>query len=212
MIVLSILIPTIPERAVKFTELYNEVMAQKHELNSLHPTLGDVEVLIDGSKKFLEGGLSIGKKRESLVNRATGKYLLFLDDDENIAPNYLETLVRLCQHDVDVVTFRAFVRMRSYWGLVDMRLGNDVNEQMTPDNTVNRTAWHTCPVKSVYAKMFPFPDISDGEDFEWMQKVLACCTTEAHTDKIIFCYNHGDSEADKITQHESVRLREANSL
>lgn len=196
--ILSILICTIPERVEKFTALYNEVMAQKHELNSLHPMLGDVEVLVNRSKRFLDGGISIGKKREDLVYKATGKYLCFLDDDESIAPNYLESLVRLCRQDVDIVTFRALVKMRSFWGLVDMKLGYKVNDQMTPDYTVRRPPWHMCPMKSIYAKMFAFQDISNAEDFEWMQKVLECCTTEAHTDRIIFTYNHGDSEADKI--------------
>lgn len=196
--ILSVLIPTIPQRAEKFTALYNEVMAQKHQLNSLHPTLGEVEIVVNSSARFLDGGISIGKKREDLVFNARGKYLCFLDDDESISPNYLETLVRLCHMDADICTFRAMVKMQSLWALVDMRLKYQSNEQLTPDYTVRRLPWHMCPMRSSFAKMFPFQDISNAEDFEWMQKVLALCTTENHTDRIIFQYNHGDSEADKI--------------
>lgn len=198
MIILSILIPTIPERVERFTALYNEVMAQKHAMNSLHPLMEDIEVLIDGGKRFLDGGPSIGRKRQELVRRATGKYLCFLDDDEDIAPNYVESLVRLCRSGQDVCTFQAMVKVKSFWGIVDMRLSYKVNDQMSPEYTVRRPPWHICPVKSIYGKMYPFKDLSNAEDFEWMQKVLECCTTEIHTDKILFQYNHGDSEADRI--------------
>lgn len=196
---LSILIPTIPERHDRFTKLYNEVMRQKTLFDSFHDTIGLIEVIVDSGPKFLDGGLSIGKKRESLVKKAQAKYLCFLDDDESIAPNYIESLMRLCEQDKDICTFRAMVKMENMWALVNMKLSQKENEQLTPDRTVNRPPWHMCPMRSIYAKTFPFQDINNAEDFEWMQKVLTCCTSEAHTDKILFQYNHGQhSEADKI--------------
>lgn len=198
MYILSILIPTIPERVERFTALYNELMIQKHDIDTLHPSLGEVEILVNSQPRFLAGGPSIGKKREDLVYNSNGKYLCFCDDDEDIAPNYLESLLRMCREDADVCTFRAMVKVKGYWGLVDMRLIYKVNDQMSPDYTVRRPPWHICAVRSVYAKMFPFQDLNNAEDFEWMDKVLSCCTTEIHTDKILYCYNHGDSEADRI--------------
>lgn len=199
MILLSILIPTIPERYERFTKLYNELMRQKTEFETFHDTLGRVEVLVNTEKRFLDGGLSIGKKREALVKDAEGKYLCFLDDDESIAPNYLETLMRLCFVDQDVCTFKAMVKLSTFWALVDMRLAYKTNDQINPDFTVRRPPWHMCPVRSVFAKLVPFRDVNNAEDFEWTEQVLKYCVTEAHTDKIIFQYNHGDhSEADKI--------------
>lgn len=199
MTLLSILIPTIPQRKEQFTKLYNEVMAQVHMMYSIHESMGEVQVLVNGGERFLDGGLSIGKKRESLVLSAEGKYLCFLDDDDNIAPNYVESLMRLCLQGQDICTFRAMVKMQSFWALVDMRFIYTVNDQITPDYTVRRPPWHMCPVRSTYAKLFPFQDLNNAEDFEWMQKVLSCCASEAHTDKIIFQYNHSiNSEADKI--------------
>src|SRR5687768_903403 len=101
---LSILTLTIPERAEKFNQLSTELNRQMqvlHERNK-HRYLEqdcdkEVELTADASPSFLNGGLSIGKKRESLVNQATGKYICFLDDDESIAPNYLEVLYDLCK-------------------------------------------------------------------------------------------------------------------
>lgn len=203
MIILSVLIPTIPERAVRFTNLYNELHRQLEYIQTFHASLGHVEILVNAEKKYLDGGPSIGEKREELVRRAEGKYLCFCDDDETVSPNYLETLVRLCQTNVDVVTFRAMVKLKTFWALVEMRFEYKNNDQISPDFTVRRPPWHMCPVKSVYAKLQQFKHVNDAEDFEWMNRVLEMCTSSVFTDRILFQYNHGDhSEADKITQHE----------
>jgi glycosyltransferase involved in cell wall biosynthesis len=201
MIILSILIPTIPERGNMFTELFNKVHRQIEYMDTFHHTLGKIEVLIDDSPRFLEGGLSIGKKREALVKRAEGKYLCFLDDDEDIANNYVETLVRLCQRDADVCTFRNISKTDTYWMVVDMGL-HYPNDQASPMFTVRRSPWHICPVRSYFAKLHKFEDKSYGEDYDWMRKVLEHCTTEAKSDAVIHEYRHGKhSEADKITAH-----------
>lgn len=203
MIILSILIPTIPDREDRFRKLLNELWLQRAALNETHPTLGDVDIFINDSKHFLAGGISIGKKRESLVKAAQGKYLCFLDDDEDISPNYVETLVRLCQLDTDVVTFRNLTKTDFYWTVVDMSLKNPVNEEATPERIVKRRPWHICPVKSEYAKRYEFPDSNYGEDWKWFEQVLKHCDTEAHTDAILHVYNHSakHSEADKIMKH-----------
>lgn len=199
MIQLSILIPSIPEREELFSSLTDELFHQKNQCMYLHPGLGDVEICADRDSSFLNGGPSIGEKRNRLVKSASGKYLAFLDDDEDIAPNYIESLLRLCLQDQDICTFRAMTKLQNFWALVDMRLMYKVNDQISPDYTVRRPPWHICPVRSVYAKSFEFKDINNAEDFEWMERVLSCCTTEAHTDQILFCYQHGPhSEADKI--------------
>lgn len=201
-IILSILIPSIPELSEMLDDLLMTLHSQRHELNEAHPMLGTVEILFDNSKRYLEGGLSIGKKRDGLVQNASGKYLCFCDVDDSPAPNYIETLMRLCQNDVDVVTFRNLTKTDTYWTVVDMSLKNH-NEEATPDRIVKRAPWHICPVKSEYAKLYDFEDSNYSEDWTWMEKVLKHCKTEAHTDQILHCYNHSSihSEADKITKH-----------
>lgn len=199
MIQLSILILTVPNRIEKFKSLYAEVYGQRIMTLTTHEMLGEVEILTDDRPLFMNGGPSIGAKRDALVKRASGKYLCFLDDDEEIAPNYVESLLRLCLQDQDICTFRATAKLQNFWALIDMRLMYRVNDQISPDYTVRRPPWHICPVRSVYAKMFDFKDLNNAEDFEWMERVLSCCASEAHTDQILFCYNHGPhSEADKI--------------
>ncbi len=198
-IMLSVLIPSIPRRAAQMQSLVWALNVQATECFEKYPMLGGVEILSDYTAAYLDGGMSIGAKRASLVNRASGKYLCFLDDDDMPAPNYIESLLRLAQFDADVLTFRAAARLRDYWALVDMRLAYKVNDQLTPEHTVRRPPWHICPVRREFAVLCEFPDKNNAEDFDWMERVLAYCTTEKHTEKILFQYNHGEgSEADKI--------------
>jgi glycosyltransferase involved in cell wall biosynthesis len=205
--ILSILIPSIPERKDRLDKLKWELDKQIIQTNRDLSLLGRIEILVNDSVRFLEGGLSIGKKRESLVKQAKGKYLCFLDDDETISPNYIETLLRMCNEGKDVCSFNALVKLENAWGIVNMSLNNPVNEEFTPDRIVNRPPWHMCPVKSEYAKLYEFSDTNNAEDFEWFAKVLTHCKTESKTNRIIFQYNHGQhSEADAIERKKNERL------
>lgn len=199
---LSILIPSIPEREDELARLCSELQIQIITFGEFHASIGTCEVLVDDGKSFLEGGLSIGAKREALKNKATGKYLLYLDDDENIAPNYFETVMRLCSEDKDICTFKSIAKMDNYWMTVDMSLAYSENEQANPEG-IKRRPWHICPVRSYFAKLHSFDDINYGEDFKWMEQVLQHCQTESKSNYILHQYNHSSkfSEADKITNH-----------
>lgn len=201
--VLSILMATTPDRNGMFTNLYNEVMRQVTYCHTTHPSLGRIEVLVDDSKRFLDGGLSIGGKRQALLDRATGSYVCYLDSDEEISPNYVEVLIRLCQHNADCCTFKNLTKTESFWIVVNMSI-HFPNDQVNPLMEVRRNCWHVCPIKTSFAKLYRFEDSNYGEDETWVNNVRKHITTEAHTDAIIHCYRHGKhSEADKITNYEN---------
>ena len=195
---LSILMPTTPDRADMFSVLYEELVKQIDYCKSVHDSLGEVEVVIDDSKRFLDGGLSIGKKREGLLMNSTGKYACFLDSDDRIAPNYVETLLRLCQSNADVCTFSSFVQMENYWMLVQMSLRHEFNQNAS-NGIILRRPWHICPIRTCIAKQHKFDDSNYGEDWDWMERVLRYCNTESNSESILHLYHHGKhSEADKI--------------
>ncbi len=198
-LMLSILTPTIPKRSDQFIKLCEHVRNQIEFCNNTHPSLGIAQHIFYLSKPFVDGGSSIGRKRQVLMQKAEGKYLCFLDDDEDIAPNYIEVLLRLCNEDRDVCTFRNISKFDNYWTIVDMDINNE-NEQATPNEIVKRLPWHICPVRSEFAKLYGFEDSNYGEDWVWFEKVLEHCETQAKTNVVIHCYQHSSktSEADKI--------------
>jgi hypothetical protein len=197
---LSILIPTIPERQSKFDYLREEVRRQAAACYKIHPVLGVVEIVVDNSKKFTEGGITIGAKRQNLITEANGEYLCFLDDDEAVSPDYVETLLRLCWEKPDIGTFNNLSKLDNYWMVVRMSLHTRDNEQARP-GIIKRRPWHICPVRSSIAKKYSFPDSNYGEDWVWFEQVLKDCKKEFHYENIIHQYNFSkvNSQADNKT-------------
>lgn len=196
--ILSILIPTTPDRLQMTEDIMSELYRQIDYMKRYHWALGDIEILFDDSKKFLDGGLSIGKKRGSLVKRAEGKYCCFVDSDDWVAPNYMETIVRACQSDADIITFRALARLSGYWSVVDMH-SSFVNEEASPNGITKRSPSIVCPVKTAFAKKVDFEDINYGEDYKWITEVLKMCTSDHYDPVLLYEYRHGQhSESDKI--------------
>lgn len=203
MISLTILTPSIPEHDVQRTMLEIYLGKQIAEFDRLHSSLGFVEHVVYNTKSFLNGGPSIGRKRDRMVSKSDSDYLCFLDSDDMPSPNYIEKLMRMCNQGADIVTFRNFTTTDFYWTLIDMSLNHIEDEQATPDKIVKRKPWLVCPVRTDFAKQFEFPDTNYSEDSIWMNQVLTLCKTEIHTDQILHSYQHSakHSEADKITNH-----------
>ncbi len=199
--ILSILIPVLPKRYGVFMQLLKELQRQVTFMHENHPSLGLIEILFDDSPAFLDGGRSIGAKRNILRQKAIGTYQVFFDDDDDIAPNFIETLVRLAQSDADILTYRCLFKNDNYWSVINMSLNNKINEEATPEKIVQRTPWHVCPVKTEIARKENFNDeLNHNEDYTYMEKIFQYIKTEAHTDMILTQYNHSEkgSEADKI--------------
>jgi glycosyltransferase involved in cell wall biosynthesis len=201
---LSILIATTPDRQEQFDSLKAELDRQIKWFSEFHwefiRDYGGIELIVDSSKKYLDGGLSIGGKRQKLLKMATGKYVCYADSDDGIAPNYIETLARMCIHDADAISFRCLFKNDTYWTVIDMSLEHEENEDASPHKIVKRKIWQVCPIKREIAVQHSFSELNHGEDVEWLNRVLPDIKTEVHTDQILTQYNHSakTSEADKI--------------
>jgi hypothetical protein len=201
--VLSVLIPTTPDRQPQFERLYSKLSGQVDNMQRDHPELGSVEILYDDSKRYLEGGLSIGEKRQGLSERAMGEYTCFLDSDDDPAPDYIETLARAAMSKKDVISFKAIAKMDNFWAVIIMSLAHAGNEQLRP-GFVLRKPWHICPIKSEIAKSEKFNALNHGEDVDWLNRIWPKLKTEQYLSSILTQYNHSEknSEADKIYRHE----------
>ena len=201
---LNILIPSIPERKEILDILLNKLTSQIEYCDNIHPSLGKVSFIIDSSKKYLEGGLSIGKKREILLKKATAKYICFLDDDDDIAPNYVETLLFLCKENKDVCTFKSLFKCDAYWTTIDMSLFNN-NEEATSDNEVKRNVWHICPIKREIA-------LKAYEAFKDKEKTQIAAGKKGEVGQLIDTYvagkiKAGDKRSPELIANEFIEER-----
>jgi glycosyltransferase involved in cell wall biosynthesis len=185
--ILSIIMISIPERAERFNALKKKVSKQITKIHEYHPTLGSVEIVPVISPKFADGGGSIGYKRQLGLLAAKGEYVCWLDDDDDISPDYVETLVRLCNKGADVCTFNNVSKFDNFWMVVKMHFKTKHDQQAKP-GIINRRPYHVCAFRRGVLDGVVFPDTNWDEDTGFIGQALKNCKTFAHSDAILHEY------------------------
>lgn len=189
---LSILIPSIPSRLEKyFIPLYNKIISQIGERK-------DIEVL-----SFLDNKTrSIGQKRDALVQLAKGKYQIQVDDDDNIADDFVSVLMTVIDEDIDydVILFNQFAKINDgNLFVVNFGLGFE-NEQCRQENGVwvdiKRSPFHNMCWKTSLAQTERFPDASYSEDWHWAKRLIPKVNTHCKIDRCLTYYIYND----KVTE------------
>jgi hypothetical protein len=189
---LSILIPSIQSRTELALALIKKIQKEL--------PFDDVEILmlLDNKQK------SIGEKRENLVQCSTGKFFMFLDDDddfENLIDVYNASL-----ENVDVISFKSLCRNNdgSHF-IVTHRLKSEVEHNCDENGRYtdcNRPPFHNCAWNSYYKK-FHFPFVNYGEDWGWLKQFVSEAKNEYHIDKVIYKYNFDINISEASTESNS---------
>lgn len=184
-VLFSVLIPSVPRRISKLAALFEKLQAQAKD----EPV--EILSLLDNKKR------SVGLKREALVQSAQGSYLAFVDDDDDVADDYISKIVGAVKEikalpgasDVmwpDVIVFKqhcTFVNAKAISCLeIDgppFTIHHSIHNAMQavhqyPDGTwkdITRKPWHHNAWRSALAKKFHFPDKMFGEDGEWCEQM-----------------------------------------
>ena len=182
MIKLSILIPSIPSRNEKMVALFNKINSQI--------LWTDVEILcfVDNKKR------SIGFKRDALVQMANGKYLTFIDDDDNVSDNYISLILDAIDNsnNPDVICFKIACSMNSgNIFIVDHDISYENEESRIVDGKwvdVKRKPLHNSVWKSSLAKSENFPDASYGEDSHWSKRLHPKVKSSYKIDNVLSHY------------------------
>ena len=175
---LSILIPSVISRMLYLRKIIELIYNQRvFELNK-------IEILIN-----VDDCISpIGKKRNDLLNAATGKYIVFIDDDDEISDDYLEQIFKGIDKDVDhigiTMLFSPDIGVKK---LVKCSKNNIWEER---DNIYYRSAQHVCPIRATIAKQVKYPEINFGEDKEYSLQINKLIQTEYLIDKPIYIYKY----------------------
>lgn len=90
-----ILIPTVVNRGEKFERLVNSLAPQVAKYN------GDIEVVVFWNNYERE----LSELRQLMIETATAEYINFIDDDDDVAPNYCDRIYPLLD-GVDYIGFR----------------------------------------------------------------------------------------------------------
>lgn len=177
--ILSVLIPAIPERIestkklIKFLDFFT-VYGYKFE----------ILMLCDNMQ------MTIGEKRNKLLTAATGKYIMFCDDDDYITPKFLEVLKACSTENVDVITFLQDATVDGHHTVVDFDLNHTENEIFVTDGVTKRKPFHVCAWKREKVKGIKFPLKNWGEDWEWCLKALKKVKSQYKINEVVHIYTH----------------------
>lgn len=179
---LSILICTIPSRYASFMRLRTELYSQ------ILPHADDVELIFDS------GNRSIGAKRNSLLERASGEYLCFIDDDDWISPNYIDWLILGIGSNSDCCSLKGLYTVNGKQdGIFEHSLKyNEWRNDLLGEVKYERYPNHLNCIRSAIAKQFRFPDKNFGEDYDWSAQVheSGMIKTEFYIPDTIYYYKY----------------------
>jgi glycosyltransferase involved in cell wall biosynthesis len=174
---LSVLIPSLQERAQRLEKMKEELNKQIGKKN--------VEVLSITDNRQL----SIGQKRNMLLIQAKGEYVSFIDDDDSISSDYVEKVLSAVSQNPDCssltgeVVFsdgysRPFIHSLRYDRWID---DHEKKVYYRPPNHLNA-------VRRQIAFKVGFPSINSGEDRAFSMGILPFLKKESWIEGVIYRY------------------------
>ena len=170
--VLSILIPTLMVRSASLQELLDNLNCQIAALAD--PWAVEIRINRDAGEK------PVGRKRNELLAMARGRYVAFIDDDDQVAGDYIaEILTALArQPGVDCVVFAGELTVDCHYaGPFDF--GLEHGHYYQHGGVYYRTPNHLCPVKRILALATGFPVINRGEDTDYAVRLYPRLQSQA---------------------------------
>ena len=168
-------------REVYFNRLMKSLEKQRTE---------EVEILFTKTPPFNQRTkqYSTGEKRNDLLQKAKGDYVVFVDDDDEVTEDYIETILECCD-GVDAIGIGG-------WYTQDGGNYHDFKtsihyEDYDTNTTYFRHVNHICPIRREIAQQMKFPHITFGEDSAYSKqlKQSGLLKTE-HQTKMIYHYKY----------------------
>jgi len=195
---LSILICSVQKRLQKFAQLAEHLEKQA--------TGKAVEILWLGDNK----SMTVGEKRNKLLSISKGNYVAFVDDDDWVADDYIDELLKGTESGKDVICFNALYRnlLTGVEEPVSFDISNlNVNEQ----GHRLRMPSHLCAVKREAAIATGFLSANFGEDTNFGLRLRneRRIQSQHKIDKVLYYYNFHPVQSE--TYKYSPKAKEAGS-
>lgn len=180
---LSILICTMPERQEMFDGLMWHLEQQIKMLPSWYRNKVSVH--------YNEKDHIVGRKRNMLLKEAKGDFVVFIDDDDIVADDYIQSILEAISLDptVDCIGIDGIITTngadKKNWSI-----SKDYMSWFEKDGVYYRTPNHISPVKREIALKAMFPEIAFGEDYQYSMGILPYLRKETKIKKQIYHYDY----------------------
>jgi glycosyltransferase involved in cell wall biosynthesis len=187
-VLMSIMILSIPSRLDKLKSLYQKLETQAQNYQEV-----EILCLVDNKS------MSIGEKRQCVLNSARGKWVGFMDDDDDVSDEYVTSLVEAMRnHPADVITFDQHCIVNGQEFIVNFSMKNQHESYRYGMTHVKRQPFHMCFWRREIANAASFENSSYGEDHAWCKGMYPMVTSETHINKQLHLYRYDDRTSESI--------------
>ena len=167
--------------------------------NSLHKLLSilkkqennQVEILIEIDNKEI----TTGEKRNNLLEKAKGDYIVFIDDDDEVSDDYIEKILKALESNPDSCGIEGEIRRKEeknrFISAIEFNCWHYIGK------TLCRSTNHLNPVKRELALKVKFPLNTHGEDEYYAMRLRSLINTEVKIEGPIYYYNRNYWWGDK---------------
>ncbi len=183
---LTIAIPTVIGREDKFEALRDELLLQAKGY--------DVEIISLCDNKEI----SIGAKRQKLYEMAKGEYTVQIDDDDWIAPTYIEDVINSLQgNDCIGYVERCIINGVTKYSKISMAFEDWADVSQPNEFQYYRTPFFKVPIKTSLCLQVGVSDMRFGEDHDFARRLKPLLKSEVFIHKAMYYYT-----ADSLTPEQ----------
>lgn len=200
---LSILVCTINKRKHLFKHLDKKIRSQL--------TI-ETEYLVN----LDHGKYSIGYKREELKLQSTGRYIVYIDDDDHISQNYVKDILYIIKkYEPDAIGIKCLytvnLKNKSHF------IATNNKSKIVTKGISYRPVGHLNPVKREIAMKASFPDLYYGEDRKYSNEIKPFIKREVLAKNTLYWYDYRPNESESIQKdiekkNSGLKLIESNLL
>lgn len=187
---LSLCIASLPSRRQQLDRLLDHLYWQMRDFP------GEVEILVDDSLP----PVTVGAKRQALLERARGHFVAYIDDDDWVSHDYVARVVGALKKNPDADCTSAKVTMITADERVDAcAVSLEYAGWSIERGVYCRSPNHLSAIRRTLALQVGFPPIAHGEDFDYSKWLRPLLKKEASTGDDALYYYFFDPKKAKAT-------------
>ena len=135
--------------------------------------------------------MSVGEKRNKLIEISGGERIIFVDDDDRVSNDYVDKVLEYSKLDYDCVAIGVEYRQNNTnLKIYDYRYKKNINTRDEQGrNIAGRVPNHLCLWKKDVAKRVEFPSVNLAEDHRWADEQVLLGYSIYYTKDIIYYYD-----------------------
>ncbi len=152
------------------------------------------------------GAEKIGEKRQRMIESVKEPYLCFVDDDDDVAPDYCSSISKALKKKPDVVGFRL-----RYFEDGDLK-GKSLHSVKAKEWKTEKDGWmdmhyrtpnHLNPLRTDLALEIGFKPLQTGEDSDFSIRLFAAHPDmkEVFVDKYLYSYHYRTPQIRAESEH-----------